>query len=100
MRKFISVVFLVISLPVAANYTTEIMQAWMGASIDEVTAKWGKPKPEDILKLDEKTTLYKYESFRSIAGGRLKCVVTFTIRDQAVVGFKYDGGHCPRIKRK
>lgn len=86
---------------VVAGYTKNIMEPWMGATLNELTSAWGFPQSsDDLFKVNETTTIYTYRSNRGGIGGQLKCAVSFTIRDKKVVGFKYEGGHCPRIKRK
>lgn len=72
----------------------------MGASLDELTAKWGFPQSaDDLFKVNDTTTIYTYRSNRGGIGGQIKCTVSFTVRNKTVAGFKYEGGHCPRNKR-
>jgi hypothetical protein len=101
MRKLLIVVLLSCSFTVVAGYTKDIMEPWMGATLKELTNAWGFPQSaDDLFKVSETTTIYTYRSNRGGIGGQLKCAVSFTIRENKVVGFKYEGGHCPRIKRK
>jgi hypothetical protein len=100
MRRLLAIALLITTFSVSAGYTQTIMEPWVGASLDELTSKWGFPQSaDDLFKVNDTTTIYTYRSNRGGIGGQLKCTVSFTIRNKVVVGFKYEGGHCPRNKR-
>jgi hypothetical protein len=48
------------------------------------------------VQIDENTVVYSYRSF-SMTG--VPCIVSFTLKRDVVVAWKYRGGGCPRIKR-
>ncbi|HET6807284.1 MAG TPA: hypothetical protein VFH59_17755 [Frateuria sp.] len=84
-----------------AQYETKVMQPWLGASQAELISKWGYPTSAgDIVNVDSETTVYTY---RSVLGGWAgppgACVVSFTLRSQTVVAWKYNGANCPDILR-
>ena len=100
---------LLVSLPATAGYKNDIMEPWIGATQDELTAQWGYPQSaNDLFKIDEETVIYTYRSERSQGvgpwrhkfGGPTQCVVSFTVRNKAVVAYKYEGENCPRFKRQ
>jgi len=100
MKKYLAVLLCSLPFSISAGYTKNIMEPWMGASLEELTAKWGFPQSKnDLFKVDENTTIYTYRSNRGGIGGEIKCTVSFTLRNKIVVGFKYEGGNCPRNKR-
>ena len=93
---FATICFLVISLPVLASYKKAIMQPWIGATKNELTAKWGYPQSaNDLVKIDDDTVVFSYRSvIRNTA-----CIVSFTLKNDVVIAWKYRGGNCPRIRR-
>ncbi len=100
-RFLLTVLLLTITLNVSAGYKKDIMEPWMDASQAELVAAWGYPQTaEDLFKVNDNTTIYTYRSNRSSIGGQIKCTVSFTIRNEIVAGYKYEGGNCPRNRRK
>jgi hypothetical protein len=102
MRRIWILAFL---LPIAAtafaNYRDDVLKPWVGATKQELVAKWGYPQAaNDIVRIDEETTVYSYRSFRMGAGGQMHCVVSFTLHKDVVVQWKYEGENCPRYKRQ
>lgn len=101
MRHLISVFLMCASLSALADYKVDIMEPWLGATQEELTGKWGFPQTaNDVVKIDDETTIYTYRSFRGGFGGPMRCVVSFTIKKKIVSGYKYEGGHCPKLKRE
>ena len=87
---------LTISLPVFASYKKAIMEPWLGATRDELTAKWGYPQSaDDLVKIDNDTVVFSYRS----SVRRVECIVSFTLKNDVVIAWKYRGGNCLRIKR-
>lgn len=85
-----------------ARYETKVMHPWLGASQTELVGKWGYPTSAgDIVNIDGDTTVYTY---RSVLGGWAgppgTCVVSFTMRNQTVIAWKYNGANCPNIRRE
>ena len=84
-----------------ANYANDVMKPWVGATKQELVAKWGYPQAAtDLVQIDEDTVVYTYRSFRTGIGGSMPCVVSFTLQKEVVIQWKYEGEHCPRYKRK
>jgi hypothetical protein len=84
-----------------ANYANDVMKPWVGATKQELIAKWGYPQAvNDLVQIDEDTVVYTYRSFRAGIGGPMPCVVSFTLQKEVVTQWKYEGEHCPRYKRK
>ena len=80
----------------AASYKKAIVQPWIGATKDELTAKWGYPQTShDLVKIDDDTVVFSYRSVIRNAA----CIVSFTLKNDVVIAWKYRGGNCPRIKR-
>jgi hypothetical protein len=83
-----------------ANYANKIMKPWVGATKQELVAKWGYPQSaNDLIRIDEQTVVYTYRSFRAGAVGPEPCVVSFTLVNDIVTLWKYEGANCPRYKR-
>ncbi len=100
MERLIIIVALVALLSACASYKTDVMEPWVGATLDELTNKWGYPQTaNDVFKIDDETTIFTYRSFREGFVGPIPCLVSFTIKKKIVSGFKYEGGNCPRIKK-
>jgi len=96
-RFLLIILLLTTTLNISAGYKKNIMEPWMDATRAELTAAWGYPQAAgDHFKLNDKTTIYTYRSNRN----NVSCVISFTIRNDIVVGYKYEGGNCPRKKRK
>ncbi len=97
MRYILVTLLLSVSISVSAGYKKDVMETWVDATRDELTAGWGYPQAAgDHFKVNDKTTIYTYRSNRN----NVSCVISFTIRNDIVVGYKYEGGNCPRKKRK
>jgi hypothetical protein len=83
-----------------ANYASKILKPWIGATKQELVAKWGYPQSAtDLIRIDEETTVYTYRSFRAGVAGPEPCVVSFTLVNDIVTQWKYEGANCPRYKR-
>jgi len=79
----------------------DLMEEWKGASQEEVVAGWGNPQSQsDIVKIDDKTTVYTYRSMRMGMFGVMPCTVSFTLTNKTVSDYKYEGGNCPKNKRQ
>ncbi len=101
MRLLLIILLLTTTFSVSAGYKKDIMEPWMDATQAELVAAWGYPQTDkDHFKVNDNTTIYTYRSNRGSIGGQIKCTVSFTIRKDVVVGYKYEGGNCPRNKRK
>ena len=96
-----TICLLAISLPAFASYKKAIMEPWIGATKDELTAKWGYPQTaDDLVKIDKDTVVFSYRSRNfSYPVGYLSCIVSFTLKNDVVIAYKYLGGNCPKIKR-
>jgi hypothetical protein len=100
MKRFLLVLFMVVVAPASAGYKNDVMEPWLGATQDELTAKWGYPQTaNDVVKIDDDTTVFTYRSFRNGFGGPSRCVISFTMKKKIVTGYRYDGANCPRHKR-
>lgn len=99
-RHLFSISLMCTCLPALADYKEDIMEPWIGATQEELTVKWGYPQTaNDVVKIDDETTIFTYRSFQRGFGGRMHCMVSFTIKKKIVSGYKYEGGHCPKFKR-
>jgi hypothetical protein len=83
-----------------ASYASKILKPWVGATKQELVAKWGYPQSaNDLIRVDDETTVYTYRSFRAGFSGPEPCVVSFTLVKDVVTLWKYEGANCPRYKR-
>ncbi len=83
-----------------ANYASKILEPWIGATKEELVAKWGYPQSaNDLVRIDDETIVFTYRSFRAGFAGLEPCVVSFTLVDDIVTQWKYEGANCPRYKR-
>lgn len=102
-RALLVSVALVTTAPLAlADYASKILKPWIGATKQELVATWGYPQSaNDVVRIDDEVTVYTYRSFRT-AGPSLPapCVVSFTLTNERVTFWKYEGANCPRYKRK
>ena len=101
-RPKITLIIVVVLISSCAVYNEEIMQPWLGASKDELVSKWGYPQSaNDYFKINESTTVYSYRSYRPDVWSGLPtpCTVSFTIENDLVKAYKYEGSNCPRIER-
>jgi hypothetical protein len=90
----------IFSISSCAVYEQKIMQPWVGASKKELIEKWGYPQSvNDLIKISERISVYSYRSFREGFNGPAPCVVSFTIEEESVVAYKYEGSNCPRVER-
>lgn len=100
MKQSIIVVALVLLLSACASYKNDIMEPWLGATLDELTDKWGYPQTaNDVFKIDDETTIFTYRSFRDGFNGPSPCLVSFTIKNKIISRYKYEGDNCPRNKK-
>lgn len=101
MRCLTTILLLFSTFSVLAGYKEKYMEPWIGATQEELTKKWGYPQTaNDVVKIDDETTVFTYRSNNVGWGGRIKCLVSFTIKKKVVTRFKYEGGHCPKIRRR
>src|SRR3990172_5674665 len=100
---------LFVPFSVSAAFKNDVMEPWIGATNEELVEKWGYPQSaNDLLKIDDTTTIYTYRSNRSLGsgphrnfgGGPTECVISFTVKNNVVTRYKYEGGNCPKIKRQ
>ena len=83
-----------------ADYASKILKPWVGATKQELVAKWGYPQSaNDLIRVDDETTVYTYRSFRAGFAGPEPCVVSFTLVNDRVTQWKYEGANCPRYNR-
>ena len=83
-----------------ADYAGKILKPWLGATKQELVAKWGYPQSaNDLIRIDDETTVYSYRSFRAGFAGPEPCVVSFTLVNDRVTQWKYEGANCPRYTR-
>jgi hypothetical protein len=100
-RLPVAVALVAFTVTALANYANDVMKPWVGATKQELVAKWGYPQAaNDLVRIDEETVVYTYRSFRVGFGGPMPCVVSFTLQKDVVVQWKYEGEHCPRHKRQ
>jgi hypothetical protein len=98
--RWILLPLLIIPLNTYAVKFKSVMEEWIGASIEELTSKWGYPAHQnDVVDIDSNTRIFTYRSYGGAFGGPKACIVSFTIRDNIVIQYKYRGGHCPKIRR-
>ena len=97
MRKTLLFCMLMVVVSAAsAGYEDVIMKPWIGATQDELTSKWGYPQSaNDYVKISDEITIFTYRSNRL----QVRCVISFTVKNKTVIGWKYEGGNCPRHKR-
>lgn len=96
----ITISLAIFSLYSCTSYKETIMQPWVGAPKKELIVKWGYPQSaNDLVKIDDSITVYSYRSYREGPTGRFPCVVSFTIKNETVISYKYEGSNCPRIQR-
>ena len=100
MRLFFGAILLSFSFSAFAGYEKSVMVPWLGASQNELVQKWGYPQTSnDVVKIDDETTIFTYQGSRTIAGMRKHCVISFTLQNKTVTGYKVAGANCPKIKR-
>jgi len=88
------------SLAIAAGYSDTILKPWIGATKQDLVAKWGYPQAStDLFHIDEQTEVYTYRSFRQGPVGQAQCVVSFVLQKDVVINWKYEGENCPRYER-
>jgi len=93
---------LLMAMPMSlhAAYADKILKPWVGASQEELVAKWGYPQSaNDLFNIDEDTVVFTYRSFRNGPGGPAACTVSFTMKAKKVIAWKYEGANCPRLQR-
>ena len=98
MRKVFSVLmlFLLSGCVTEAGYQ-KIVNSWMGSNKLNLIDSWGVPTSS--YKVDDSTEYFSYveTSISSDSYGNIynyKCQTTFTITDDVVTSWKYEGNKC------
>jgi len=101
-KNIFTISMVVLFLSSCTTYAENIMQPWVGASKAELIGKWGYPQSaNDYVKIDDGIEVYSYRSYRvdGWSGYQTPCVVSFTIENEVVTAYKYEGANCPRYQR-
>lgn len=96
MKKYILLLFLLLSGCATSEGYNRMLNTWLDSDKQNLIETWGVPT--STYKLNDHIEYFSYlrTSVSSLDGTvyNLKCETTFTIKDNKVASWKYNGNNC------